>query len=178
MLWGRLHASHWDEVELTLLHNKVSAAWRLTVEATSYNTRFSMPSAPLRSSEDTPGPTLSSIIDIDTISALNNETAPLHLNDDTTNWARLSINSPSPRSIGSLDIEDPLGGVYVRNDDFEALSGGEVAFIGTACFGVVAVPLLYLLVSHLGVLGPSEVMLTLELSKSGWVFGYILDWEI
>jgi hypothetical protein len=50
-----------------------------------------------------------------------------------------------------LDIEDPLGRVYHR-DEFEPFSTTEWGFISISCIGVITVPVLYLIVSRIQVL--------------------------
>jgi hypothetical protein len=59
--------------------------------------------------------------------------------------------SDRPDSIDDLDAEDPLNGACLRDDEFEPFSRTEVVFISISCVGVVAVPLLYLLVSRIQV---------------------------
>ena len=58
--------------------------------------------------------------------------------------------SSTRHSMEELDIEDPLSRVYNR-DEFEPFSKTEWGFVTVSCIGVVAVPLLYLLVSRIGV---------------------------
>jgi hypothetical protein len=53
-------------------------------------------------------------------------------------------NASEDAFIEDLEMEDPLSGVYVR-DEFEPFSRGEFGFISASCVGVVLVPLLYLI---------------------------------
>ena len=76
--------------------------------------------------------------------------APSPRNDESALRKSSSLDSPCD-SIDDLELEDPLSQVYVR-DEFERFSGMEIVFITASCTGVLAVPLLYLLVSKFNVL--------------------------
>src|SRR5271156_6068578 len=109
-----------------------------------------MESVPLRSSEDHVSSGRSSMTDIPVISPPRLSTAPLRA-DEPTFRNSTSFDSDHPGSIEDLDIEDPLSRVYVRDDEFEPFSRTEIAFVSVSCIGVMALPLLFLLVSKLGV---------------------------
>jgi hypothetical protein len=100
----------------------------------------------LRSSEDGHSSVRSSITDIHVM------TSPVPSPRDEESALRKSSSLDSPRgSIGDLELEDPLSRIYF-GDEFERFSATEITFITASCTGVLAVPLLYLLVSKLNVL--------------------------
>lgn len=105
-----------------------------------------MESIPLRASERTSSSTRSSLDDIAVLTSPRHSTTPLR--EDIT----LRHSHSSGRgSLDDLDVEDPLSRVYVIDDEFEPFSRTEKGFIGVSCLGVVAVPLLYLIVSKVKV---------------------------
>lgn len=105
-----------------------------------------MSRVPLRSSEDSHSSIRRSITDIPVVVSPE----PTSRLDEST--SRKSSSSDSHRdSIDDLELEDPLSRVYVR-EEFERFSGTEIAFISASCASVLAVPLLYLLVSIIDVL--------------------------
>ena len=105
-----------------------------------------MSRVPLRSSEDGHSSIRSSITDIPVVGSPE----PTPRLDESTSRESNSMDSHRD-SIDDLELEDPLSGVYVR-EEFEPFSGTEVAFITASCTGMLAVPLLYLLVSIINVL--------------------------
>lgn|SRR5579859_1202815 len=104
-----------------------------------------MESIPLRASEHTSSSTRSSLDDIAVLTSPRHSTP---LREDIT--LRHSHSSEGD-SLDDLDVEDPLSRVYVLDDEFEPFSRTELGFIGVSCVGVVAVPLLYLIVSKVKV---------------------------
>jgi hypothetical protein len=112
---------------------------------------MTMPSIPLNSSEDGPYSVRTSITDIPA------EISPRHSNTSLQpEELRLLQSTPlhsctSESLYDDLDIEDPLSRLYVNDDEFERFSKTEICFITASCVGVVAMPLLYLLVSRLKV---------------------------
>ena len=104
-----------------------------------------------RPSEHEPSSARSSMSDLPAITSPTTlETIPL------ANRGRISRNSASldlnPLRHDDLDIEDPLSHIYARNDEFEPFSRTETGFISVTCVGIVAVPLIFLLVSRLHVM--------------------------
>ena len=109
-----------------------------------------MSSIPLRSSDEGTSSIRSSISDIH---VLTPSTTLLQRSDELTRLRHSNSLESPPGSIDEdgLDREDPLSRVYVRDDEFERFSKKEMGFITVSCLGVVAVPLLYLLVTRLRV---------------------------
>jgi hypothetical protein len=118
-----------------------------------------------RSFEDDPSSIHSSITDIPVDisprhSSTELRTEELRLRQSSS----LDINIPELVD-DDLDIEDPLSRIYVRDDEFERFSKTETGFIVTSCIGVIAVPLLYLLVSRSKVISRIEKMLMEDITR-------------
>lgn len=107
--------------------------------------------APLRPSEDGPSSVRSSVTDIPVAISPRHSTTVLHAEEPSLQKST-SFDSNRPRTYDDLDIEDPLSRVYGCDDGFEMFSRTEFTFISASCVGIVAVPLLYLLISQLQVL--------------------------
>lgn len=80
-------------------------------------------------------------------------TSPVHtatvLQDDDVTLRSPSFESSTHDSIDDIDLEDPLGRIYIRDGEFEPFSRTEIGFISVSCAGVVLVPVIYLLVNRL-----------------------------
>jgi hypothetical protein len=98
------------------------------------------------SQDDGPSSVRTSITDILATTSPRPSITPPRTNESELRHST-SFDLPTPGSDDDLDIEDPLSQVYVREEVFETFSRTELAFISVSCIGVVAIPLLYLLVS-------------------------------
>jgi len=106
----------------------------------------------LRTSEHSERSARSSISDIPIITSPTLSATRLHPSEDGLRDSA-SLNSNTRESDGDLDIEDPLSRIYRTRDEFEPFSSVEKIFISASCVGIVAVPLIYVLVTKLSVSG-------------------------
>jgi hypothetical protein len=106
----------------------------------------------LRTSEHSERSARSSISDIPIITSPTLSATRLHPSEDGLRDSA-SLHSNTRESDGDLDIEDPLSRIYRTRDEFEPFSSVEKIFISASCVGIVAVPLIYVLVTKLSVSG-------------------------